>query len=86
MLAGTVFRVGRVIGGTPWLGRRMEWESAEAVGRAGSELEGVQQALEWCRDGDLLLILTHESRDEVLERMKGLEARGWVPGKALPAE
>ena len=34
--------------------------------------------------GDLLLILTHESRDETLALMSGLESSGWGPGDPLP--
>lgn len=56
-----------------------------AIGRASSELEGMEQALEWARAGDLLLILTHESRDEVLRIMGDLEAGGWQPGDPIPS-
>lgn len=44
-----------------------------------SELAAVEHALNWARSGDLLLLLTHESRDEVLglleERERGAGAR-----------
>ena len=53
------------------------------IGHAGSELEAVRQALEWCRPGDLLLMLSHESRDEILELLAELEAGGWRPGDEL---
>jgi UDP-N-acetylmuramyl tripeptide synthase len=59
---------------------------AEAVGRAESELAAVRQALAWARPGDLLLLLTHESRDEVLALLATLAERGWRPGEALPGE
>ncbi len=37
-----------------------------------SELEAVQWALDWAQAGDLLLLLTHESRDEVLSLLEGI--------------
>ena len=58
---------------------------ADAVGHADSELDGVRQALEWARPGDLLLVLTHESRDQVLDLCGRLSADGWRPGEPLPA-
>ena len=58
---------------------------AEAISFASSELDGVRQALDWARRGDLLLVLAHEARDEVLELLRGLEASGWRPGRALPS-
>ena len=58
---------------------------SEVVGHADSELDGVHQALEWARPGDLLLVLTHESRDEVLQLCAALEERAWIPGEALPS-
>jgi len=38
----------------------------ESVTRTGSELEAVQEALAWARPGDLLVLLVHAQRDEVL--------------------
>jgi len=38
------------------------------------ELEAVDWALAWARPGDLLLLLAHERRDEVLERLEKLES------------
>ena len=58
---------------------------AAAVGRAPSELAAARQALEWARPGDLLLLLSHDSRDEVLALLERLGAGGWVPGTPLPA-
>lgn len=43
----------------------------EAVTRAVSELEGVEEALAWARPGDLLVLLIHAQRDAVLERLRG---------------
>lgn len=57
---------------------------AAAVGRASSEIEGVRQALAWARPGDLLLLLSHDSRDEVLALLERLAGSGWRPGEPLP--
>jgi len=54
------------------------------VGRAESEMVAARQALEWARDGDLLLMLSHEARDEMLALMVHLERQGWRPGQAVP--
>ncbi len=59
---------------------------AEAIGRAGSEFEAVRQALGWAREGDLLLLLSHGSRDRVLALLARLAAEGWRPGEAVPEE
>jgi UDP-N-acetylmuramyl tripeptide synthase len=53
------------------------------VGRASSELDAVRQALEWAQPGDLLLLLSHESRDEVLAWMERLGREGWQPGQLV---
>jgi UDP-N-acetylmuramyl tripeptide synthase len=58
----------------------------EVVARAASELEAVDQALAWARDGDLLLMLTHESRDEVLALLSDLQQREWRPGSPIVPE
>jgi len=55
----------------------------EAIGRAGSELEAVRQALGWARPGDLLLLTIHAHREEVLDLLKRLQDRGWAPGQEL---
>ncbi len=39
----------------------------EIVSRAGSDLEAVEAALAWSEPGDLLLLLTHTQRQEVLD-------------------
>jgi cyanophycin synthetase len=36
------------------------------LGHAATELEAVQQALDWARPGDLLVLLVHKQRDEAL--------------------
>jgi UDP-N-acetylmuramyl tripeptide synthase len=42
----------------------------EALTHANSELEGVQKALAWARPGDLLVLLVHAQRDEVLALLR----------------
>jgi len=44
----------------------------EAISRTGSELEGVRRALDWARPGDVLLLLVHTQRSEVMEMLRGL--------------
>ena len=51
---------------------------------AESEMAAARLALEWGRDGDVLLLLSHESRDELLGLMQQLETEGWTPGSPLP--
>lgn len=42
----------------------------EAIDRAPDEIAAVRQALAWAREGDLLLLLVHTRRDEVLELLR----------------
>jgi len=49
--------------------------------RAPSEIDAVRAALRWARPGDLLLLLTHEVRDDVLGLLTGLSRQGWQPGQ-----
>ncbi len=56
-----------------------------AVTFADSELDGVRRSLEWAQPGDLLLILTHESRDRVLALCQRLQDERWAPGRPLPS-
>ena len=51
-----------------------------SVSQASSELEGVHQALEWSRPGDLLLLTVHGQREEVLALIQRLQDHGWGPG------
>ena len=51
-----------------------------SVSQAPSELEGVHQALEWSRPGDLLLLTVHGQRGEVLSLLERLQDRRWAPG------
>jgi len=57
---------------------------ASAIGLAEGDLDAVRQALAWCRSGDLLLLIAHEERDQVLALIGGLEDANWQPGDALP--
>jgi UDP-N-acetylmuramyl tripeptide synthase len=54
---------------------------AERIERAGSELEGVRKALAEARPGDLLILLVHTQREEVLEAVREWLAR---PGVDTP--
>lgn len=42
----------------------------ESLQRAGSDPEAARMALEWARPGDLLVLLVHTQRDEVLELVR----------------
>jgi UDP-N-acetylmuramyl tripeptide synthase len=50
----------------------------------GSELEAVRAALEWARDGDLLVLTTHAQREEVVGLLQRLAESGWSPTRPLP--
>ncbi len=49
-----------------------------------SEIEAVRSALRWGRPGDLLMLLLHAQREEVLNMLQELDAAGWRPGETLP--
>jgi len=55
---------------------------------APNELTAVEAAFRWARPGDLLLLLAHDARAEVLALIHRLQASGWQPGEPLgaPAE
>ncbi|NKB87803.1 MAG: hypothetical protein GKS06_06240 [Acidobacteria bacterium] len=55
-----------------------------ALGRANDELTAVMDALRWGRDGDLLLLLSHAARVNVLQLMQTLIEQDWHPGQELP--
>ena len=42
----------------------------DRIGHADCELEAAQQALQWAQEGDLLLLLTLDQREEVLELLR----------------
>ena len=54
--------------------------SPQSVSQAPSELDGVHQALQWSRPGDLLLLTVHGQRGEVLDLLEHLRESGWSPG------
>ncbi|MCB1032913.1 MAG: Mur ligase [Acidobacteria bacterium] len=57
---------------------------AESLSFAASELEAVREALLWAREGDLLLLVSHVARSEVLALLQTLAAEGWTPERPLP--
>ena len=52
---------------------------------ATSEVAGVRDALDWAQEEDLLLLLSHASRREVLHLLQTLVDTQWLPGTGLPA-
>ena len=46
----------------------------DAIVRSDSELEAVHAALAWARRGDLLLLLSHSQRADVLALLQRLQA------------
>ncbi|MCL4132625.1 UNVERIFIED_CONTAM: hypothetical protein GTU68_037129 [Idotea baltica] len=50
-----------------------------------SELDAVRFALEWARAGDVLMLFSHDNRNEVLELLGKMSSTGWAPGSPLPA-
>ncbi len=64
---------------------RLQGAPEEAVATATSELAAVRQAFEWAKPGDLLLLISHERRQEVLAWVQALESQGWRPGQELPS-
>jgi cyanophycin synthetase len=52
---------------------------------APNEMAAVHVALEWAQPGDLLLLLAHDARDQVLALITELKAAGWEPGRSIPA-
>lgn len=58
---------------------------AQAVDLCPDDPAATRAALTWAQPGDLLLLLTHSGRSEVLDLLESLAARGWRPGEALDA-
>jgi UDP-N-acetylmuramyl tripeptide synthase len=56
----------------------------QAVSRAGPDIAGVRQSLEWALPGDLLVLAVHQDRPAVLELLNGLTEDGWKAGEPLP--
>jgi UDP-N-acetylmuramyl tripeptide synthase len=53
---------------------------SESLSQAGDDLEAAHQALAWARPGDLLVLLVHTRRDEVLALLTKLQQEGWTAG------
>jgi len=69
------------------LGRLRQGGLAEdQVATAPDELAAVHDALEWGREGDLLLLLSQADRGAILELLERLRAGAWQPGTPLPHE
>jgi cyanophycin synthetase len=47
----------------------------ETLGHAATELEAVQQALDWAKPGDLLVLLVHKQRGEAMALLDGRKRR-----------
>lgn len=58
----------------------------ERMALAPDEIAAVHAALEWGREGDLLLLLSQADRGAILELLENLRASAWQPGTALPGE
>lgn len=59
-------------------------QPAEALELAVDEMDAARRALAWAREGDLIVLLVHEDRDDVLGFLAGLERAGWRAGEPLP--
>lgn len=59
---------------------------AERREQAPDELAAVRRALEWGRDGDVLLLLLHADREAVARLLDRLSHDAWKPGTSLPEE
>jgi UDP-N-acetylmuramyl tripeptide synthase len=64
---------------------RMAGASADHYTHASSEPEAVRAAFAWARPGDLLMLLCHDKREQVLAWITALQASDWAPGQAPPA-
>ncbi|HYG64392.1 MAG TPA: Mur ligase family protein [Thermoanaerobaculia bacterium] len=56
---------------------------AEAVSRAEDDMDATRQALAWARPGDLLVLLTHTLREDVLALLGKLRREGWEAGAVV---
>jgi len=60
--------------------------AASQLALAPDELAAVRDALQWGREGDLLVLLSQADRGAILVLLEKLRAAGWQPGTALPNE
>jgi UDP-N-acetylmuramyl tripeptide synthase len=58
---------------------------ADALSAAPDEMSAMRAALEWCQDGDTLLLLSHAARTDVLDLLTELSDTAWRPGSPLPS-
>jgi UDP-N-acetylmuramyl tripeptide synthase len=56
---------------------------AESLVLCESEMGAVRAALLWAEEGDLLLLTTHEERDQVIALLERLAGAEWKPGRSL---
>jgi len=54
---------------------------AESMSFATDEVDATRQALAWAREGDLLFLMTHQDRAEVLDLLGRRVREGWKPGE-----
>lgn len=57
--------------------------AADSIGHVEREIDALTQALAWAKDGDLVIMLTHEDRDAVLGTIERLRQSGWRPGAVV---
>ena len=57
--------------------------ASEALSRHATELDAARAALQWAREGDLLLLMTHAQRDEVVGLIERLKDSQWTAGQWL---
>ncbi|HKQ58274.1 MAG TPA: cyanophycin synthetase, partial [Candidatus Eisenbacteria bacterium] len=80
------YRRGRALGEVPAM---IEHELArlgaapDSLVHCDSEMAAVRGALVWADDGDVLLLTTHEGRDEVNALMERLSGSGWRAGNPI---
>jgi UDP-N-acetylmuramyl tripeptide synthase len=56
----------------------------DSITLAGTEMDGIREALAGAEPGDLLILLVHTQRNEVLALLDRLRESGWRAGKPLP--
>ena len=57
--------------------------ASDALSRHATELDAARAALQWAREGDLLLLMTHAQRDEVVGLIERLKDSQWTAGQWL---
>jgi UDP-N-acetylmuramyl tripeptide synthase len=62
---------------------RLNYPKAQ-VEHAQNELAAVRKSLAWAQPGDVLLLLLHAQRTDVLQWLERVRKAGWKPGLALP--